>query len=66
MVTARDVQTTAGAARMLGISRPGVRLAILRGRLRAVKYGERCILISVAEIRRYQMERRKAGRPRNA
>jgi excisionase family DNA binding protein len=55
--------TTQEAARLLGLTRKGVLVAIRRGKLNATKHG-RDWQISDEEIERYQQEPRQRGRPR--
>lgn len=52
--------TTAQAAAYLGITANGVQRLILRGRLRATRFGERMLLIRRSDLMGF--ERMKAGR----
>ena len=57
-----EMVTTVTAADRLGISRKRVFQLIQEGRLQATQYG-RSWLIPLAEVEKYERERKPAGRP---
>ncbi|HEY6403442.1 MAG TPA: helix-turn-helix domain-containing protein [Blastocatellia bacterium] len=58
----KEMVTTVTAADRLGISRKRVFQLIQEGRLQATQYG-RSWLIPLAEVEKYERERKPAGRP---
>lgn len=50
-------------AALLGMSRSGVRKAIVRGTLRATKSPDGAYLVAAEEVSRYRAEHRKPRRP---
>lgn len=54
----KKVLTTKEAAQVLGVNESRVRQLILRGQLRAVKFGAKSWMIEVADLRAFK-ERRK-------